>query len=104
MKYYFKIHKNRNKLSRKVFVFIISINYFLILTQVISSTLVEGSTIDVSKSELGNYTTIQDGIDAAKTRALQYADQAKAAIKNLPASPAKEQVIMFVDYVINRSK
>jgi octaprenyl-diphosphate synthase len=44
------------------------------------------------------------GIDAAKIRALQYADQAKAAIKNLPASPAKEQVIMFVDYVINRSK
>jgi octaprenyl-diphosphate synthase len=44
------------------------------------------------------------GIDAAKKRAIEYADLSRKAINNIPASPAKEQVNSFVDYVINRNK
>ncbi len=50
------------------------------------------------------FTEHYGGIEAAKARAYHFADQAKASIQNLPASDAKERALMFVDYVINRSK
>lgn len=44
------------------------------------------------------------GIDYARTRAAEYSDKALRALEILPRTPAKESLMMFVDYVMERSK
>jgi octaprenyl-diphosphate synthase len=51
-----------------------------------------------------SFTERYSGLDAAKKQAMEHADKAKNAIKNFPNGPDKDYTLMFVDYVINRTK
>jgi geranylgeranyl pyrophosphate synthase len=44
------------------------------------------------------------GIDYAGRRAAEYSDAARAAISVLPASPAKDSLVAFVTFVMERKK
>jgi len=62
----YKKNEKRMRFFNKLFVFfIILLIYFLINNQIAISEPVEGSIIYVDKSNPGNFSTIQDGIDAA---------------------------------------
>ncbi len=70
----------------------------------IVSLIKSGKAAKESYREVIDFVTSSGGIEYAKSKAMEYAEQARLAIRDVPESDAKRALEAFVHYVIEREK
>jgi octaprenyl-diphosphate synthase len=66
--------------------------------------LIKRGTNKSDVRQIIRFVTEHGGIDYAAKKAEDYRKEARKCLTTLPDSPAKESLVLFIDYVMKRSK